>query len=99
MKLKENIFDFRREKPDQQRGGHQGPREGQSRALSLNFGIWIRDDGWPPGCGTPNNDNDEIQSSSVARESSSEIRIRKRIRRKECSKNKDGFVTDCFYKR
>ena len=25
-----------------------GPREAQSWASHLNFGIWIRDDGWPP---------------------------------------------------
>jgi hypothetical protein len=24
--------------------------------LSLDFGIWIRDDGWPPRGGTPDND-------------------------------------------
>jgi hypothetical protein len=38
--------------------------------LSLNFGVWIRDAGWPPGCGTPDNGNAEIQSSSLARDSS-----------------------------
>ena len=38
--------------------------------LSLDFGIWIRDAGWPPGCGTPDNGNAEIQSSSLARDSS-----------------------------
>jgi hypothetical protein len=41
--------------------------------LSLNFGIWIRDAGWPPGCGTPDNGNAEIQSSSLARDSSSRV--------------------------
>ena len=44
---------------------------GTIQGLSLNFGIWIRDDGWPPPCGIPDNDNAEIQSSSLARESSS----------------------------
>ena len=38
--------------------------------LSLNFGIWIRDDRWSPPCGIPDNDNAEIQSSSLARDSS-----------------------------
>jgi len=38
--------------------------------LSLNFGIWIKDAGWPPTCDTPDNDNAEIQSSSLARDSS-----------------------------
>jgi hypothetical protein len=26
------------------------------QGLSLSFGIWIRDDRWPPGCGIPDND-------------------------------------------
>jgi len=38
--------------------------------LSLNFGIWIRDAGWPPRCGMPDTDNAEIQSSLWARDSS-----------------------------
>jgi len=38
--------------------------------LSLDFEIWIRDAGWPPGCGIPDNDNAEIQSSLLARDSS-----------------------------
>jgi hypothetical protein len=38
--------------------------------LSLDFGIWIRDAGWLPGCGTPDNGNAEIQSSLWARDSS-----------------------------
>jgi hypothetical protein len=44
---------------------------GTMLGLSLDFGIWIRDAGWPPTCGTPDNDNAEIQSSFKARESSS----------------------------
>ena len=43
---------------------------GTMLGLSLDFGIWIRDAGWPPTCGTPDNDNAEIQSSFKARESS-----------------------------
>lgn len=38
--------------------------------LSLDFEIWIRDAGWPPGCGIPDNDKAEIQSSLLARDSS-----------------------------
>jgi hypothetical protein len=43
---------------------------GTMLGLSLSFGIWIRDDRWPPACGIPDNDNDKIQSSSLAREPS-----------------------------
>ena len=30
---------------------------GTIQGLSLNFGIWIKDAGWPPACGTPDTDN------------------------------------------
>ena len=43
---------------------------GTIQGLSLNFGIWIKDAGWSPGCGTPDNDNAKIQSSLLARDSS-----------------------------
>ena len=46
---------------------------GTMLGLSLDFEIWIKDAGWPPGCGTPDNDNAEIQSSYVARDSSSRV--------------------------
>jgi hypothetical protein len=66
--------------------------------LSLNFGIWIKDAGWPPECGTPNNDNAEIQSSLWARDSSKQKdRILEGILREKCSQNQSGFVTCCFY--
>jgi hypothetical protein len=49
--------------------------------------------------GTPDIGNDEIQSSSEARDSSSLRQICHRIQRKECSQNQKGFITCCFYKR
>jgi hypothetical protein len=36
-----------RRRPENRRG-HSRPREAQSWASHWNFGIWIRDDGWPP---------------------------------------------------
>jgi hypothetical protein len=74
--------------------------------LSLNFGIWIRDDRWPPGCGTPDNDNAKIQSSLLARNSSkSKKESMNGVRRRGVPKKRiyfqlivfKDFIVSCFF--
>ncbi len=65
--------------------------------LSLDFGIWIRDAGWPPGCGTPDNGNAEIQSSLLARDSSKPKKESMNgFRRRGVSKKKTCFQLIVF---
>ena len=73
-------------------GDNPGPL---AELWNLNKGCWVV----PLWRDIPDNDNAEIQSSSLARDSSSQAQIHNGIRKEECSQNQRRFTTYCFYER
>jgi len=51
LEIEQETILIRRESPEAIVEADPGPRVAQLWASHLNFGIWIRDDGWPPAVG------------------------------------------------